>query len=63
MLLAVVHATDIQHRDGGALVMAMPSGLFPFCDKIYVDGGRQGGKSPAAVKCVMNQINVKIVKR
>ena len=63
MLHAVVHAADIQDRDGGALVMAMLSGLFPFRGKIYADGGYQGGKSQAAVKRVINQINVKIVKR
>ena len=57
------HATDIQDRDGGALVMAMLSGLFPFRGKIYADGGYQGGKSQAAVERVINQINVKIVKR
>jgi transposase len=62
MLHAVVHAADIQDRDGGALVMAMLSGLFPFRGKIYADGGYQGGKSQAAVKRVINQINVKIVK-
>jgi hypothetical protein len=37
--------------------------LFPFRGKIYADGGYQGGKSQAAVKRVINQINVKIVKR
>jgi transposase len=47
----------------GALVMAMLSGLFPFRGKVYADGGYQGGKSQAAVKRVINQINVKIVKR
>ena len=44
MLHAVVHAADIQDRDGGALVMAAQSGLFPFRGKIYADGGYQGGK-------------------
>jgi hypothetical protein len=38
MLHAVVHAADIQDRDGSALVMAMLSGLFPFRGKIYADG-------------------------
>src|SRR5271169_2374136 len=63
MLHAVVHAADIQDRDGGALVMAMLSGLSPFRDKVYADGGYQGGKFQAAVKRAINQINVKIVKR
>ncbi len=31
--------------------------------KFTLDGGYQGGKSQAAVKRVINQVNVKIVKR
>jgi len=53
MLHAVVHAADIQDRDGGALVMATLFGLFPFLSKLYADGGYQGGKFQAAVKRVI----------
>ena len=28
---AIVHAADIQDRDGGALLMATLFGLIPFC--------------------------------
>ena len=28
---AIVHAADIQDRDGGMLLMATMFGLFPFC--------------------------------
>ena len=28
---AIVHAADIQDRDGGVLLMASLFGLFPFC--------------------------------
>ena len=28
---AIVHAADIQDRDGGELVMATLFGLYPFC--------------------------------
>jgi hypothetical protein len=42
--------------------MSMLSGLFPFRGKLYADGGHQGGKFQAAVKRVLNQINVGIVK-
>ena len=38
----VVHAGDIQDRDGGALAMATPLGMFPFLLKLYADGGYQG---------------------
>jgi hypothetical protein len=54
MVHAVVHATDIQDRDGGALVMATLFGLFPCLGKLYADGGYQGGKFQAAVKRVMS---------
>jgi hypothetical protein len=47
MLHAVVHAADIQDRDGGALVMAMLSGLFPFRGKIYAGWGLSGWKIPS----------------
>ena len=39
---AIVHAADIQDRDGGALVMATLFGMFPFLLKLYADGGYQG---------------------
>ena len=39
---ALVHAADIQDRDGGVLVMATLFGLYPFLLKLYADGGYQG---------------------
>ena len=32
---AIVHAADVQDRDGGALVMASCSATFPFLSKLY----------------------------
>jgi transposase len=63
MLHALVHAADIQDRDGGALVMATLFGLFPFLSKLYADAGYQGPKFQNAVKRVIRQVNVEIVKR
>jgi transposase len=63
MLHAVVHAADIQDRDGGALVMATLFGLFPFLLKLYADGGYQGPVFQNAVTNIMAQVNVEIVKR
>ncbi len=63
MLHAVVHAADIQDRDGGALVLATLFGLFPFLARLYADGGYQGEKFRAAVKRVIADLNVEIVKR
>ena len=55
LMHAIVHAADIQDRDGGALVMATLFGMFPFLLKLYADGGYQGpefqralAKSPAS---------------
>jgi hypothetical protein len=45
---ALVHAGDVQDRDGGALVMASLFGAFPFLLKLYADGGYQGTQFQAA---------------
>ena len=63
MIHAIVHAADIQDRDGGALVMATMFGLYPFLLKLYADGGYQGPLFRRAVAKVMAQVNVEIVKR
>ena len=41
---AIVHAADIQDRDGGVLLMATLFGLYPFLLKLYADAGYQGPK-------------------
>jgi transposase len=63
MLHAIVHAADIQDRDGGLMVMATPFGLYPFLLKLYADGGYQGPQFRQAMCDIMGQINVEIVKR
>lgn len=60
---ALVHAADIQDRDGGALVMATLFGLYPFLLKLYADGGYQGPIFRRALKKVMPRVNLEIVKR
>jgi transposase len=60
---AVIHAADVQDRDGGALVMATLSGLYPFLLKLYADGGYQGPQFKAALSRVLGQVNLEIVKR
>src|SRR4051812_9317598 len=42
LLHAIVHAADIQDREGGVLLMATLFGLYPFRLKLYADGGYQG---------------------
>src|SRR5208337_1417727 len=60
---ALVHAADVQDRDGGALVMATLFGSFPFLLKLYADGGYQGPEFRQAVDKVIAGVNVEIVKR
>jgi transposase len=60
---AVVHAADIQDRDGGALVMATLFGMFPFLLKLYADGGYQGPEFQRALKKSLSRVNLEIVKR
>ena len=46
LLHAIVHAADMQDRDGGVLLMATCSALFPFLRKLYADAGYQGPRLP-----------------
>jgi hypothetical protein len=59
----IVHAAAIQDRDGGALLMATLFGLFPFLLKLYADGGYQGPVFQRAVRSIMADLDVEIVKR
>jgi transposase len=63
LLHAIVHAGDIQDRDGGALLLATLFGLFPFLLKLYADGGYQGLEFQQAVAKILRRVNIEIVKR
>jgi len=60
---AIVHAADIQDRDGGVLVMATLFGLHPFLLKLYADGGYQGAAFQDGLRSVLKRVNIEIVKR
>ncbi len=60
---AIVHAADVQDRDGGVLLMASLFGMFPFLQKLYADSGYQGPKFQQGLSGVCQQANVEIVKR
>ena len=62
-MLAVVHAADIQDRDGGVLLMSSLFGLFPYLLKLYADSGYQGPKFQDGLARVCGRVNVEIVKR
>lgn len=63
LMQAIVHAADIQDRDGGVLLMATLFGLYPFLLKLYADSGYQGPKFRQGMQQVCRHINVEIVKR
>jgi hypothetical protein len=61
MLHAIVHAADIQDRDGGLMVMATLFGLYPFLLK--PTGAIRDRNSARRCAISWGQINVEIVKR
>ena len=63
LLHAIVHAADLQDRDGGVLLMASLFGLFPFLRKLSADGGCQGPVFRKAPTRVLRHIDLEIVKR
>ena len=63
LMHAIVHAADIQDRDGGAALMATLFGAFPFLVKLYADAGYQGPQFQSAMKRILARVNVEIVKR
>jgi len=63
VLQVIVHAADIQDRDGGVLLLASLFGLFPFLRKLYADAGYQGPKFQKALKRVLRRVKLEIVKR
>ena len=60
---ALVHAADVQDRDGGVVVMATLFGLYPFLLKLYADGGYQGPQFRKELARVLPRLSVDIVKR
>ena len=56
-------AADIQDRDGGAMLLATLFGMFPFLLKLYADAGDQGRQFQEALKRVLSQAELEIVKR
>jgi transposase len=63
LLHAIVHPANIQDRDGGILLLATLSGLFPFLKKLFADGGYQGPQFEQAVAAILPGLQVETVKR
>ncbi len=60
---AIVHAADVQDRDGGALLMATLFGAFPFLTRLFTNGGYQGRQFKGAIRRTLAAVTVEIVKR
>lgn len=60
---AIVHAADVQDRDGGVLLMATLFGAYPFLLKLYANSGYTGPKFRTGLARVCRQVDVEIVKR
>ena len=63
LMQAIIHAADIQDRDGGVLLMGSLFGLFPFLLKLYADSGYQGERFQRGLGEACRQVNVAIIKR
>jgi transposase len=63
LLHAIVHAADIQDRDGGVMLLATMFGLHPFLTKLFADGAYQGPEFHAGLARVLPALETEIVKR
>jgi len=63
LMHAIVHAADVQDRDGGIWLLTTLFGLHPLLMKLYADAGYQGPKFQRALKKVLRRVKLEIVKR
>ena len=63
LLHAVVHAADIQDRDGGIMLLATMFGMHPFLKKLFADAAYQGAGFRDRLVRVLPAIETEIVKR
>jgi putative transposase len=63
LMHAIVHAADIQDRDGGAALMVTLFGAFPFLTRLFADGGYQGPQFKSAIRRTLAAVTVEIAKR
>jgi transposase len=63
LLLTIIHAANIQDRDGGILLMATLLKERPLLQILYAGADYQGPNFRHALRRILRKINVKIVKR
>ena len=62
LISAIVHAADIQDRDGAPHVLDLASGSYPWLRHVFADGGYAGPKLRGALKKIGDWV-MEIVKR
>src|SRR5437763_6830493 len=60
LMQAIIHAADVQDRDGGLVLMASPFGLYPFLLKLFADGGYQGMEFKRGLRKVFAWLDVEV---
>jgi len=63
LLHAVVHAADVQDRDGGLLLLATLFGKFPFLQKLFADSAYQGPIFADGLAEILPYLKTEIIKR
>jgi transposase len=63
LLHAIVHAADIQDRDGGVMLLATMFGLHPFLKKLFADAAYQGPEFRTGLTRALPYLKIEIVKR
>jgi len=63
LLHAIIHAADIQDRDGGLLLLATLFGKFPFLQKLFADSAYQGPIFANGLVEILPYLQTEIVKR
>jgi transposase len=61
--LAMLHAANIQDRDGGILLLMTLFKLHPDLRKLYADSGYRGPKFRQALRRILRKMKLEIVKR
>src|SRR6266481_427938 len=63
LLHAIVHAADIQDRDGGVMLLATMFGMHPFLKKLFADAAYQGPEFHNGLAKILPRLETEIVKR
>jgi transposase len=60
---AIVHAANVQDRDGGVWLLVTLFARYPFLLKLYADAGYQGPQFQRELNKALKRVRLEIVKR